>query len=85
MGRAAQGVRILNIDRPDTLIGIDTVANEDEAQDSIVKDAGDIVISGELDLDGRDDPLPVDDVAIDEDVESEDIGETQSEDSTEDE
>lgn len=53
MGRAAQGVRILNIDKPDMLIGIDSVACEDSE-----KMAGDsraeISISGELDLDGSD-------------------------------
>ncbi len=55
MGRAAQGVRILNIDRPDTLIGIDTVAQEDdEAKRLAEADDGMVTISGELDLDGSD-------------------------------
>jgi DNA gyrase subunit A len=55
MGRAAQGVRILNIERPDILIGIDTVANEDEDA-ARIGESGDGVISiaGELDLDGSD-------------------------------
>jgi len=55
MGRAAQGVRILNIERPDTLIGIDTVAQEeDEAKRLAEGDDGMVTISGELDLDGSD-------------------------------
>ncbi len=70
MGRAAQGVRILNIDRPDTLIGIDSVAQEeDEAKRLAEADTGMVTISGELDLDGSDeaavtdDPVPADDAA----------------------
>lgn len=55
MGRAAQGVRILNIDRTDTLIGIDTVAQEeDPEQKDSQADNGIISIAGELDLDGSD-------------------------------
>ncbi|HHU35676.1 MAG TPA: DNA topoisomerase (ATP-hydrolyzing) subunit A [Treponema sp.] len=54
MGRAAQGVRVLNIDKPDTLVGLDTVAeeanDEEEAADTSI-----ISISQELDLDGSDD------------------------------
>jgi len=30
MGRAAQGVRILSIDKPDFVIGLDRVIKEDE-------------------------------------------------------
>ncbi len=58
MGRAAQGVRILNIDNPDMLIGIDKVAREDEEdarrQNRETAADGQITISGELDLDGSD-------------------------------
>ena len=31
MGRAAQGVRILSIDKPDFVIGLDRIVKEDEA------------------------------------------------------
>ncbi|MCD1656190.1 DNA topoisomerase (ATP-hydrolyzing) subunit A [Treponema zuelzerae] len=55
MGRAAQGVRILNIERPDTLIGIDTVATGDTEQNADKESSGEIQIAGELDLDGSDD------------------------------
>lgn len=55
MGRAAQGVRILNIERPDSLIGMDTVAQEDEEKLSS-SEASVVSIAGELDLDGTDDP-----------------------------
>jgi DNA gyrase subunit A len=55
MGRAAQGVRILNIERPDILIGIDSVANEDEETNRVSENGdGVISIAGELDLDGSD-------------------------------
>jgi len=55
MGRAAQGVRILNIERPDTLIGMDTVAQEDDAEKRFNEEESKVVsISGELDLDGSD-------------------------------
>ncbi len=55
MGRAAQGVRILNIERPDMLIGLDTVANEDEEAKQLEEgDTGEVSIAGELDLDGSD-------------------------------
>ncbi|HNY17961.1 MAG TPA: DNA gyrase C-terminal beta-propeller domain-containing protein, partial [Treponemataceae bacterium] len=58
MGRAAQGVRILNIERPDTLIGIDTVAQEDEEAKRLEEHATNTVsIAGELDLDGSDEPI----------------------------
>jgi len=30
MGRAAQGVRILTIDKPDFVIGVDRIVKEDE-------------------------------------------------------
>jgi DNA gyrase subunit A len=33
MGRAAQGVRILSIDKPDFVIGLDKIVKEDEAAD----------------------------------------------------
>ena len=55
MGRAAQGVRILNIERPDSLIGLDTVAQEDEEGKRTENAAGsEVSIAGELDLDGSD-------------------------------
>lgn len=57
MGRAAQGVRILNIDRPDILIGLDTVANDENPDVLESADAGIVSISGELDLDGNDEPI----------------------------
>jgi DNA gyrase, A subunit len=57
MGRAAQGVRILNIERPDILIGIDTVANEDDSRKLEADTDGMIQIAGELDLDGTDEPV----------------------------
>lgn len=66
MGRAAQGVRILNIERPDTLIGIDTVANEDDEAKRIEDtDTSTVSIAGELDLDGSD--VPVETGLVDED------------------
>jgi len=61
MGRAAQGVRILNIERPDILIGLDTVANED-ADAVTSKPKNNLVsIAGELDLDGSDDVVSEED------------------------
>ena len=58
MGRAAQGVRILNIERPDTLIGIDTVAQEDdEAKRLEEMENKTISIAGELDIDGSDEVI----------------------------
>jgi DNA gyrase subunit A len=55
MGRAAQGVRILNIERPDMLIGIDSVAREDDGERMLEeRSAGTVSIAGELDLDGSD-------------------------------
>jgi len=68
MGRAAQGVRILNIERPDSLIGIDTVAKEDPEP----KDDSDSVmtISGELDLVGSDE---VNTGSLDEGIENPDV------------
>lgn len=55
MGRAAQGVRILNIERPDSLIGLDTVAQEDEeARRTENAASSEVSIAGELDLDGSD-------------------------------
>ena len=32
MGRAAQGVRILSIDKPDFVIGVDRVVKEEESE-----------------------------------------------------
>lgn len=52
MGRSARGVRILNIDKPDMLIGLDTVAQEDA--DPADTEAGVTEIAQELDLDGSD-------------------------------
>jgi len=37
MGRAAQGVRILSIDKPDFVIGVDRIVKEDEAADKAEK------------------------------------------------
>jgi DNA gyrase subunit A len=34
MGRSAQGVRILSIDRPDFVIGVDRIVKEDDAAES---------------------------------------------------
>ena len=52
MGRAAQGVKILDIESPDQLIGLDVVAREDE--ESIAPPASETTFNGELDLDGGD-------------------------------
>lgn len=58
MGRAAQGVRILNIERPDTLIGIDSMANEDDEAKRIDEENSNLVsIAGEFDLDGSDEVI----------------------------
>ena len=54
VGRA-QGVRILNIERPDILIGMDTVANEEEELPRSEANTNFVSIAGELDLDGSDD------------------------------
>jgi DNA gyrase subunit A len=56
MGRAAQGVRILNIERPDILIGIDTVANEEEQLLEREKENF-VSLAPELDLDGSDEVI----------------------------
>jgi DNA gyrase subunit A len=37
MGRAAQGVRILSIDKPDFVIGLDRIVKEDEAAGTAVE------------------------------------------------
>ena len=58
MGRSAQGVRILNIDKPDMLIGLDTVAQEDA--DPADTETGVTEIAQELDLDGSDE-VPLND------------------------
>ena len=52
MGRAAQGVKILDIESPDQLIGLDVVAREDE--EDIAPPASETTFNGELDLDGGD-------------------------------
>ena len=52
MGRAAQGVKILDIESPDLLIGLDVVAREDD--EDIAPPASETSLSGELDLDGGD-------------------------------
>ena len=52
MGRAAQGVKILDIESPDQLIGLDVVAREDD--EDIAPPASETSLSGELDLDGGD-------------------------------
>ena len=52
MGRAAQGVKILDIKSPDQLIGLDVVAREDE--EDIAPPASETTFNGELDLDGGD-------------------------------
>ena len=52
MGRVAQGVKILDIESPDQLIGLDAVAREDE--DALVPPASETSLSGEFDLDGSD-------------------------------
>ena len=52
MGRAAQGVKILDIESPDQLIGLDVVAREDK--EDIAPPASETSLSGELDLDGGD-------------------------------
>ena len=58
MGRAAQGVRILNIERPDTLIGIDTVAQEDDEAKRLEEMENKVIsIAGELDIDGSDEVI----------------------------
>jgi len=88
MGRAAQGVRILNIERPDSLIGMDTVAEEDDDGIKLTTPPSEISISGELDLDGSDemvddteDEVPEDtlddddDQGLDEDAQDGDSGE----------
>lgn len=76
MGRAAQGVRILNINKPDVLIGIDTVANEDDADKELdAENKAMVSISGELDLDGSDESdlsIDSDDDLLDQDDNQED-------------
>ena len=52
MGRAAQGVKILDIESPDQLIGLDAVAREDE--EALTPGASETAFNGELDLDGGD-------------------------------
>ncbi len=51
MGRSAQGVRILNINIPDQLIGLDVVARQDE---KAVTETPKKAVSQEFDLDGGD-------------------------------
>ncbi len=77
MGRAAQGVRILNIERPDMLIGIDSVAKEDDGERMLEeRAAGTVSIAGELDLDGSDDVV---DSGLVEDSDPDVTGEAQPE------
>lgn len=57
MGRAAQGVRILNIERPDILIGLDVVANDENTENSFADTKRLHSLAGELDLDGTDEPV----------------------------
>ncbi len=40
MGRSAQGVRIVYIDRPDFVIGVDRVAREEEGEEGVAEAAG---------------------------------------------
>jgi DNA gyrase subunit A len=82
MGRAAQGVRILNIERPDILIGMDTVANEDEDLPRTEANSNFVSIAGELDLDGSDDVVDPGLVEEDDGTE-EDQGEKQDSDDSE--
>jgi DNA gyrase subunit A len=82
MGRAAQGVRILNIERPDILIGMDTVANEDEELPRSEAASSFVSIAGELDLDGSDDVVDPGLVEEDDGTE-EDQGEKQESDDSE--
>jgi DNA gyrase subunit A len=35
MGRSAQGVRILSIDKPDFVIGVDRIVKEDDAEEAV--------------------------------------------------
>ena len=80
MGRAAQGVRILNIERPDMLIGLDTVANEDDEAKQLEESlSGEVSIAGELELDGSDETVKDGDIQEDEFQETEDesIGESE--------
>jgi DNA gyrase subunit A len=44
MGRAAQGVRILNIDKPDFVIGVDRVVQEDTALEGKEEDSTDVIV-----------------------------------------
>jgi len=47
MGRSASGVRVLNIERPDFVVGVDRIVNEDDASgDASGNDAGGDVSSG---------------------------------------
>jgi DNA gyrase subunit A len=39
MGRGAQGVRILSIDKPDFVIGVDRIVKEDDAAEVLDADS----------------------------------------------
>ncbi|EFW39069.1 DNA topoisomerase (ATP-hydrolyzing) subunit A [Treponema phagedenis] len=52
MGRSAQGVRVLDIESPDILIGLDVVARE--TNEEIGQTSSEKAINTELDLDGSD-------------------------------
>jgi len=81
MGRAAQGVRILNIERPDSLIGIDTVAQEDDEAKRLEElETKTISIAGELDIDGSDEVIETG--LVDEDNDEDSTNEDQTPDST---
>ncbi len=52
-GKGAKGVRVLNIDRPDFVIGLDKIAREDEAE-ALAEDAGKAIETDESPAEGRD-------------------------------
>ncbi len=70
MGRAAQGVRIVSIDKPDFVIGVDRVVQEDKALQESIKDSADGESEESQDIE------PNDEEYIDDPDESEDIDET---------
>ena len=47
MGRSAQGVRLLSIDKPDFVIGLDRIIKEDEAS-AAVENAGESALSADI-------------------------------------
>jgi DNA gyrase subunit A len=75
MGRAAQGVRILNIDKPDFVIGVDRVVQEDAALEGKEESAAEVsaeetevVESDEIDegVEAGEDAIEADDVGDEE-------------------